>query len=624
MAHKKYIKRNGKVFGPYYYENYRVGSKVKTRYIGTKPPSHGSRLTSLKGNRIVLPAAVLAAVLVFAIAGTTFTGMLADERRVLLSENVSFSVAGGGSAAWEPQVQGELRSFRISGRAEGNGSVRIYLKEKDGDARYLVLDTELQNGSVLPIPTGFAIGEENGSVETTEVQPENGSENVPGYGPGLPAEETANGSVGDGAAPEGAENTTYVNESLPEIPGNVTMSDESGMPAEESVNETPAGEAGSMPAYVENETIPTEAAVEITFFADACEETCMMSGSADSYDIIVEAGEGTVVKIDMISYVVLEAAEAPAPEQAAEPNISAAAVNETGVPDEAYGLRRMIGKGKFSGRVELKNVSRDGGKSNVDIAFSDERGGGRGLIRLYGVGNVSDIAAIQTGEYGKAVEKMVLTTDAVAVNVTGMERAEITMPKRGQVGMILRCQEWDYENFMCAGDWEDAGLPFTDNGTHVTFEVSGFSGYAGAQITVISLQSYPDVGGEWAVEFATEGIADLTITAAGGTSFGIEGGDGDLEFLSLSCGGEDVPYEWVNGSVFAANYSCNATGGEKSKVLTTGKHVLEFSFGGDVAYARNLAGYGGYKVQSGYSVMPIGSHTVYVPLPEPVADVTRA
>ena len=36
MVYKKYIKRGGKVFGPYYYESYRVGDKVKTRFI-SKP-----------------------------------------------------------------------------------------------------------------------------------------------------------------------------------------------------------------------------------------------------------------------------------------------------------------------------------------------------------------------------------------------------------------------------------------------------------------------------------------------------------------------------------------------------------------------------------------------------------
>ena len=33
MVYKKYIKRDGKIFGPYYYESYRQNGKVKTRFI---------------------------------------------------------------------------------------------------------------------------------------------------------------------------------------------------------------------------------------------------------------------------------------------------------------------------------------------------------------------------------------------------------------------------------------------------------------------------------------------------------------------------------------------------------------------------------------------------------------
>ncbi len=33
MVYKKYIKRDGKVFGPYYYESYRENGKIKTRFV---------------------------------------------------------------------------------------------------------------------------------------------------------------------------------------------------------------------------------------------------------------------------------------------------------------------------------------------------------------------------------------------------------------------------------------------------------------------------------------------------------------------------------------------------------------------------------------------------------------
>ena len=37
MVHKKYTYKNGKRFGPYYYENKRVNGKIVTRYIGLAP-----------------------------------------------------------------------------------------------------------------------------------------------------------------------------------------------------------------------------------------------------------------------------------------------------------------------------------------------------------------------------------------------------------------------------------------------------------------------------------------------------------------------------------------------------------------------------------------------------------
>src|SRR3990172_6850166 len=36
MAYKRYAKKNGKVYGPYYYESYRENGVVKKLYIGQK------------------------------------------------------------------------------------------------------------------------------------------------------------------------------------------------------------------------------------------------------------------------------------------------------------------------------------------------------------------------------------------------------------------------------------------------------------------------------------------------------------------------------------------------------------------------------------------------------------
>ncbi|MGH9909268.1 MAG: Ig-like domain-containing protein, partial [Nitrososphaerales archaeon] len=109
-----------------------------------------------------------------------------------------------------------------------------------------------------------------------------------------------------------------------------------------------------------------------------------------------------------------------------------------------------------------------------------------------------------------------------------------------------------------------------------------------AQISVINIQSYPVVGGNWTVRFTTTGTADLIITAVNGTTFG-ESSPDDLKFLELNDGTQTLTPEISDNSIIYRSYSSTAEGFEKSLVLTTGKHHLEFRFGNSIQYANNLA-----------------------------------
>ncbi|MBN2094955.1 MAG: hypothetical protein JW727_02810 [Candidatus Aenigmarchaeota archaeon] len=117
-------------------------------------------------------------------------------------------------------------------------------------------------------------------------------------------------------------------------------------------------------------------------------------------------------------------------------------------------------------------------------------------------------------------------------------------------------------------------------------------------LVILNVQSYPIVGLNWTVMFNTTGTANLTITAVDGTTwtnFSELSSDEspeygyDLKFLELRCGDEPVAYGWQGDSVFVENYSCNSTGFETSKVLSAGKHDIEFKFGEVIAYAHNNA-----------------------------------
>ena len=113
-----------------------------------------------------------------------------------------------------------------------------------------------------------------------------------------------------------------------------------------------------------------------------------------------------------------------------------------------------------------------------------------------------------------------------------------------------------------------------------TYEVS---------ITVLNVQSYPMVGGNWTVRFETIGAGDLRIKAVNGTAWSDIDEENDLRFLEVRCGDDVLEYSWVDDSVFIANYSCDLTGHETSKVLTAGVHHLEFDFNGQNATANNFA-----------------------------------
>jgi len=108
-------------------------------------------------------------------------------------------------------------------------------------------------------------------------------------------------------------------------------------------------------------------------------------------------------------------------------------------------------------------------------------------------------------------------------------------------------------------------------------------------ISIINIQSYPLVGGEWRVMFTTVGQANLTIAAVNGTTWSNSDQNHDLEFFQCRKGNDTLDYQWINDSVFIPYFSSNVTCYEISQVLTPGVHALKFQFGDDVAFANNLA-----------------------------------
>jgi len=180
----------------------------------------------------------------------------------------------------------------------------------------------------------------------------------------------------------------------------------------------------------------------------------------------------------------------------------------------------------------------------------------------------------------------VMNSYAMDLSDINFTKGEFTKTAVGR--QLLKCTDWDFSKQECFGDWQKVMdiIP----GQDYTIEInSSDPGYAEVSLNVITLQSYPIVGGNWTVAFNTTGVADLNIRAFSPTTWSNVDRNTDLKFLEIRCDDNILPYEWINNSVFIANYSCNGISYETSKVLTRGKHTIEFTFGNDTKYAYNNA-----------------------------------
>ncbi|MBI4453773.1 right-handed parallel beta-helix repeat-containing protein, partial [Candidatus Woesearchaeota archaeon] len=78
-----------------------------------------------------------------------------------------------------------------------------------------------------------------------------------------------------------------------------------------------------------------------------------------------------------------------------------------------------------------------------------------------------------------------IKTAVFAMDSVPIENATITLPKTAYTQYILRCEDFDQENFECVSEgydingWEITEIPFIDNGDTITFTVTHFTGYAG-------------------------------------------------------------------------------------------------------------------------------------------------
>ncbi len=78
MVYKKYIKRNGKIYGPYYYESYRKNGKVVTKYVGSGDENRKIKNKNYSNIFLIISAASLVLFFVF-LSANFLTGRVVEQ-----------------------------------------------------------------------------------------------------------------------------------------------------------------------------------------------------------------------------------------------------------------------------------------------------------------------------------------------------------------------------------------------------------------------------------------------------------------------------------------------------------------------------------------------------------------
>ena len=95
-------------------------------------------------------------------------------------------------------------------------------------------------------------------------------------------------------------------------------------------------------------------------------------------------------------------------------------------------------------------------------------------VKLHGLEDIDNLTGIFKGR----ISYPRLNTEIIAINPINITSAEISLEKYGSVDSILKCDNFDFIQKTCK-EWRSTGTPFTDNGTHIFFNVTSFSAYGG-------------------------------------------------------------------------------------------------------------------------------------------------
>lgn len=134
-------------------------------------------------------------------------------------------------------------------------------------------------------------------------------------------------------------------------------------------------------------------------------------------------------------------------------------------------LNPVINRTQNGRPIKVQNVFFDNTTEEYDVLFNVST---TSRANLHGIKTLDTITYVQSPE----VNDSTLSTDIFAIDTVNVTSAELTLTKTKDVEYILHCLDWNATNATCA-DWTKTSIPFIENETHITFNVTHFTAYAG-------------------------------------------------------------------------------------------------------------------------------------------------
>ncbi|MBN2881717.1 hypothetical protein JXM83_06735 [Candidatus Woesearchaeota archaeon] len=265
-------------------------------------------------------------------------------------------------------------------------------------------------------------------------------------------------------------------------------------------------------------------------------------------------------------------------------NVTINAVNLTNINErilEAY-------------NITASNVSYSANTSKYNLTVDIENTS----LEINGLEFLEDISTIKVVENLTTIHnsdtQVIMPRTKIVSAELGIVNTTITLEKFGNIDSILRCADW---NGTCNSGWETTNITYSENVTHVWFNVTHFSAYiagATAQLNIWDITEDGKTGTPVIYEFEPAGFF-ANYTQLDGTTINETDGTCYIEFniegtwtlpTIMDFDGEIWNYTriFVRPNAYDYNVTCNGTYDE---LETTDDIIIDFK-GIDVLKKKNI------------------------------------